>query len=123
MNHHTNKQYLLENIKILEWFLSTETGLQCTYEIDGITYHLLASPFRLTTLLSNVYLINDRRLRDGCLQVQRNDVWMPFSWYVTECHFDTIDLVLICSEHEQSKSIMEISDTYIAARMKPLNYN
>jgi hypothetical protein len=35
-----------------------------------------------------------------------------------------IDLVLICSQHEQTKAIVEeVSDMYIAARMKPLNWN
>ena len=121
MNHH--KDYLLENITIGEWSLSSKNGLSCTYLLDGVTYHLLASPFRLTTLLSDIYLINDRRIKEGFLQVKFNGVWMPFGWYVTECKFDTIDLVIICARHEETKVIESITDTYIAARMKPLNYN
>jgi hypothetical protein len=121
MRHHSD--YLLSNIKIIEWHLTAKLGLQCTYEIEGIIYHLLATPFRLTTLLSNVYLINDRRIKEGSLQVHHNGVWKPFNWYVSDANYDSIDLVLICSEHEKTKMVEQISDTYIAARMKPLNWN
>ena len=123
MRHH-NDEYLLSNIKIIEWHLTAKNGLQCTYEIDGITYHLLATPFRLTTLLSDVYLIDDRRVIAGILNVKFLGTWMPFSWYVSEVRLNMIDLVLICSQHEQTKAIVEeVSDIYIAARMKPLNWN
>jgi hypothetical protein len=126
MSHQKNlsKEYLLKNIKIIEWHLTVKNGLQCSYELDGNTYFLIAEPWRLTTLLSNVYLINDRRIKEGFLQVNHNGIWKPFSWYVSDAGYDTIDLVLICMEHEMTKGIVEcITDTYIAARMKPLNYN
>lgn len=122
MNHH-NKEYLLQNIQIIEWHLTVKLGLQCSYELDGKTYYLIASPFRLTTFLSDLYLINDRRIKEGHLQVKTNDVWMPFSWYVPLANYSTADLVLICCRHEETKAIESIPDEYMAVRLKPLCYN
>jgi hypothetical protein len=118
MRHHSD--YLLSNIKIIEWHLTAKLGLQCTYEIEGIIYHLLAAPFRLTTLLSNVYLIDDRRIKDGNLQVHHNGVWKPFQWYVSDADYDSVDLVRICAEHESTKMIEEIKESYIIANCKPI---
>jgi hypothetical protein len=122
MNHH-NKEYLLQNIQIIEWHLTVKLGLQCSYELDGKSYYLLANPLRLTTLLSNVYLINHRRILSGSLQVQYLGTWMPFAWYVPMANYSSADLVLICAEHEETKAIESIPDGYMAARLKPLCYN
>ncbi len=122
MNHHT-KEYLLANIQIIEWHLNTNTGLQCSYELDGKTFYLMAAPYELTTILSNVYLINDRRIERDCLEVHFNGFWMPFSWYVPLSKFDTIDLVLICAEHEELKVIQELKESVFLSRLKPLCYN
>jgi hypothetical protein len=122
MRHHSD--YLLSNVKIIEFFLSISNGLRVTYELDGNTYFLFADKQRLTTLLSDIYLIDDRKVDRGVMMVKWAGVWVTFAEYVSSVRFNTIDLVLIVSRHESTKAIQKFcTDEALVASWYPICEN
>jgi hypothetical protein len=126
MNHHTNKQYLLENIKIVHHALHTKEGLCVVYEFEEKTFIMMAEPERLTMLLEDCRLINKRRQSSNGWYVHYNGEWILFKYYLPSSYCEA-DLLLICARHEETKvlnaAIDNISDTSILARMKPICNN
>jgi hypothetical protein len=121
MNHHT--QYLLESIKIVNHLKKWNEGIVITYHFENKELFMIADPERLTMLLMDCNLINDRRESSNGWYVNVNGQWQRFSWYITEVNYSDADLLLLCAEHESRKIIEAVPDIFMAARFKPLCYN
>lgn len=92
-------------ISIISWDINKTTGLNISYSIGLNNYHLQAEPFRATTLLSNCYLIDERKIVNGRLYVRLWDNWIPFNVYAACTELSSYEALDLVKEHEATKAI------------------
>jgi hypothetical protein len=123
MYHHKNRQYLLENIIIINHFMGTKNGITITYLLDGVSYFLLANPEQLSDLLLECGLIKDTRKSNNALYIKDNDgIWNSFEWYLPSSYSDA-DLLLLCTQHEEKKILASLPNEMFYAKCMRICYN
>jgi hypothetical protein len=105
-------------IQIIQWELNPEFGLFISYSKGLNNYYLIAEPLKATTYLVNRYIIENRKVTEGILRVQIQDIWISFSLYADTFKLSELEAYDLVLEHEETKAITGIKQ-YVFFEVKP----
>jgi hypothetical protein len=105
-NYSTTTESLLQSLKVINYKMSKRDGLSVNYHIGSETfYNLPIGTWLTTTHLSDCLMIEDRRVREGVLEVCVRKVWLSFALYCDTHTFSEKDILYLAIRIEQNKGI------------------